>query len=171
MSKAPALDPFAVFGIEHHLELDDRALEKRYLQLSRDCHPDRHRTTGAADCAAVLARAAEINDSWRLLKDRWERARALVDVEAPGALEEHKRLDPEFLVGALELAEEVAGVTPGEAPALRQRLVREADAAFARVRDAAAARDFATAARALHESKYVRKALADLDARIGGSSR
>ncbi len=165
MVKAPSLDPFAVFGIEHRLDLDDRALGKRYLQLSRECHPDLHRSSGAADCAAVLARAAEINDSWRVLQDRWARAQALIELRAPGALDAHKQLDPEFLATALELAEEVAFATPAAMPPLRSRLAAAVDAAFATVRDALAAGDLPAAARALHQSKYARKALADLDAR------
>ena len=52
MKNAPVLDPFAVFGVEHRLDLDERALEKRYLQLSRDLHPDRNRAAeiGRASC-------------------------------------------------------------------------------------------------------------------------
>ncbi|MGE3173232.1 MAG: Fe-S protein assembly co-chaperone HscB [Planctomycetota bacterium] len=165
MSKPPALDPFTVFGIEHRLDLDDRALERRYLQLSRECHPDLHRAERTADCAAVLARAAEINDSWRVLKDRWERARALIELQAPGALDAQKQLDPEFLAEALELAEEVAMAAPDALEALRARLRARADAAFAALRQATVDGDLQQAARRLHESKYVRKALADLQAR------
>jgi Fe-S protein assembly co-chaperone HscB len=165
MNRDGAPDPFTVFGIEHRLDLDERALERRYLQLSRDCHPDRNRGGGAADCAAVLARAAEINDSWRVLKDRWERARVLIELRAPGVLDDQKQLDPEFLAGALERAEMVANAESAELPALRQQLRADADAAWHGVRDAATAGDFATAARRLHESKYVRKAMADLEAR------
>jgi len=165
MNRDGALDPFTVFGIEHRLDLDERTLERRYLQLSRDCHPDLNRGVGAADCAAVLARAAEINDSWRVLKDRWERARVLIELGAPGVLDDHKQLDPEFLGAALERAEAVANAEPAAWPLLRRQLRADADAAWQGVRDAAAAGDFATAARRLHESKYVRKALADLEAR------
>lgn len=161
-----ALDPFAVLGVEHRLDLDERALERRYLQLSRDNHPDLKRARGVTDCAAVLARSAEINDSWRTLKDRWSRARALLEVRAPGALEEHKQLDQEFLLEALELAEDVAQAPPDDLPALRARLRGEEDRAFRAVEDAFAAGDLPLAARRLHESKYVRKACADLDARI-----
>ncbi len=165
MTKAAPLDPFAVFGIEHRLDLDPRTLEKRYLQLSRECHPDLHRASGAADCAAVLARSAEINDSWRVLSDRWERARVLLEVRAPGVIAAEKRLDPEFLASALDLAEQVATSADAAVETLRTELAAGAEAAFDRVRSAVAAGDFVAAARRLHESKYVRKALADLDAR------
>lgn len=169
MTSSTGLDPFTVFGVEHRLDLDARALERRYLQLSRDCHPDLHRATGAADCAAVLSRAAEINDSWQKLKDRWERARALIELRAPGLLREQRALDPEFLATALELAEEVAFADAATIPTLRSQLQATCDAVFADVAQACDRDDFATAARRLHESKYVRKALADLGERAAGA--
>ena len=165
MKNAPVLDPFAVFGVERRLDLDERALEKRYLQLSRDLHPDRNRAAGVEDCAAVLARAAEVNDAWRLLRDRWERARVLLETQAPGALERHKQLDADFLLDAMELAEQVSLAEPSTVPDLRNRLAAQVDAAYAALRAAFAQRDHALAARRLHESKYLRKALADLEAR------
>jgi molecular chaperone HscB len=168
MISSTGLDPFTVFGVEHRLDLDERALERRYLQLSRDCHPDLHRAQGAADCAAVLARAAEINDSWRVLKDRWERARSLLDLRAPGRLGDERALDPEFLATALDLAEEVAFADETTLPSLRARLNSACDEVYSHVLRACAAGDFAMAARKLHESKYVRKALKDLSDRAAG---
>ena len=100
-----------------------------------------------------------------MLADRWRRAQALLELLQPGILDQHKLLDPDFLLGAMELAEAVATAAPAQLPALRRRLAGEADAAFARIGVALAARDLPAAARALHESKYVRKALADLLAR------
>ncbi len=165
MTKAPPLDPFAVFGLEHKLDHDDRALEQRYLQLSRELHPDRNRAVGAADCAAVLSRAAEVNDAWRVLQDRWERARALLELHAPGAMEQHKHLDPDFLLDAMDLAENVSLCEPKDVAALQARIETQADAVFSALKAALAAHDSATAAQCLHQSKYLRKALADLETR------
>jgi molecular chaperone HscB len=140
-------------------------LEQRYLQLSRELHPDRNRATGAADCAAVLLRAAEVNDAWRVLQDRWERARALLELQAPGAMEQHKHLDPDFLLDAMDLAEQVSLCEPKDVAALQTRIEAQADSVFASLQAAFAASDVATAAQCLHQSKYLRKALADLENR------
>jgi NAD(P)-dependent dehydrogenase (short-subunit alcohol dehydrogenase family) len=113
----------------------------------------------------VLTRSAEINDSWRTLSDRWERARALIELSSPGAMDRGRTLDPEFLATALELAEEVAFADGPDLASLRQRLNATCDDVFAELARACAEDDFAAAARRLHESRYVRKALADLDAR------
>ncbi|MCA8948834.1 MAG: Fe-S protein assembly co-chaperone HscB [Planctomycetes bacterium] len=165
MIHVPAPDPFAVFALPRALELDERALERKYLQLSRECHPDHNRAADTADCAAVLQRSAEINDAWRVLRDRWARARALLEAESPGVLERNKKLDPAFLVTALELAEEVANSRAEQVPALRERLRAALAADFDAVRDAIAAGDLDDAARRFHGAHYHRKALADLEAR------
>ena len=108
MIHVPTRDPFTVFGLKHSLDVDERALEARYLKLSRECHPDMHSAGQTGDCVAVLQRAAEINDAWRVLRDPWQRARTLLELLSPGVLDRNKKLDPVFLAGALELAEEVA---------------------------------------------------------------
>ena len=165
MTIAPPPDPFAVFGVEHTLDLDARTLERRYLELSRGCHPDLHRAADTDDCLAVLQRSAEINDAWRVLRDPWERARALLELRSPGVLDREKKLDPAFLAQALELAEEVAFVDAAQAPALRARLEHELAADLRAVRDALAAADVGLAARRFHAAKYHRKALLDLDSK------
>lgn len=165
MTQIPALDPFAVFGLPRSLDLDEKALEQRYLRLSRECHPDLHRAKDTADCIAVLQRSAEINDAWKVLRDPWQRARALVELLNPGVLDRTKRLDPTFLADALELAEEVAMANGGAVPPLRSRIAAALDADFAAVRNELHRGAVDAAARRLHASHYHRKALQDLDAK------
>ena len=87
MKHVPAPDAFAVFGVARTLDLDQRDLETRYLKLSRECHPDHNRAEKTEDCVAVLQRAAEINDAWKVLKNPWRRARALLEAQDDGVLE------------------------------------------------------------------------------------
>ncbi len=165
MTQAPALDPFAVFGLPRSLDLDEKALEQRYLRLSRECHPDLHRARDTADCIAVLQRSAEINDAWKVLRDPWQRARALVELLSPGVLDRTKKLDPTFLADALELAEQVAMANGDAVPPLRTRIAAALDADFAVVRSELHRGAVEAAARRLHASHYHRKALQDLDAK------
>jgi molecular chaperone HscB len=171
VTTSQARDPFSTFGIPHAINLDIRALERRYLQLSRECHPDHNRSKGAADCGAVLQRAADINDAYRVLKDRWRRAQALIELRAPEAMARQKDLDQAFLLEAMELAEEVASIgdDPERIQRLAERLARAEDSAFIGVERAVNAGDWQTAARHLHQSKYVRKARNDLDQRLEAS--
>jgi molecular chaperone HscB len=161
----PAPDAFAVFGVPRTLDLDPNDLELRYLKLSRDCHPDHNRSENSDDCVAVLQRAAEINDAWNVLRDRWKRARALLEAEQPGVLEANKKLDPMFLAEALELAEEVAFADSDRSAALTDKLQAAVDADFDALQRAVADGDFAAAARRVHQSHYHLKALHDLEAK------
>lgn len=165
MSHVPAPDPFTVFGLPRSLELDERALEQRYLRLSRECHPDLHRAADTTDCVAVLQRSAEINDAWRVLRDPWQRARALLEAEQPGVLDRNKKLDPAFLAEALELAEEVATARAEQQAPLRERLRAALADDWARLRERVQHGDHDGAARIVHASHYHRKALQDLEAR------
>lgn len=163
MIHVPAPDPFTVFGLPKGLDLDARALERRYLELSRDCHPDHNRAANAADCAAVLLRAAEINDAWKVLRDPWRRARALIQARDEAALARNQKLPPAFLADALELAEEVAFARGDQVEPLRERLRAALSADWEALRTALAADDLDAAARTVHQSHYHHKALADLE--------
>ncbi|MEC8651117.1 MAG: Fe-S protein assembly co-chaperone HscB [Planctomycetota bacterium] len=164
MNHVPAPDAFAVFGVPRALDLDANELELRYLQLSRECHPDHHRSEDVGESVAVLQRAAQVNDAWNVLKDRWKRARALLEAEAPGVLEANKKLDPMFLADALELAEEVAFADRDRAAARTAQLRAAVEEDFDALQRAVADQDYAAAARRVHQSHYHQKALADVEA-------
>ncbi|GAB4156082.1 MAG: Fe-S protein assembly co-chaperone HscB [Planctomycetota bacterium] len=159
-------NPFAIFGLTPRLDLDEAQLERTYLQLSKDCHPDRVRGASRADCVAVLQRAASINDAFAVLRDRWARARAFLELAEPGVLDRTKALDPAFLMDALEQAEQVANAEDSALPDLKERIAKAVDASFQSVVDAVRAGDVEAAAVRFHEAHYHRKALADLDARL-----
>src|SRR5690606_36445888 len=100
-------DPFALLGVPVTLDLDAARLETIYLRKSRDTHPD-HREGDSRDDTdetETLLHAAALNQAFRDLSDPWRRAEALVEHHAPDAMERAKRLAPEFLAEALELAE------------------------------------------------------------------
>jgi molecular chaperone HscB len=157
-------DPFGTLGLEPALDIDRNTLEARYLELTRACHPDHH--GGGLDEAeqiALLDRAARINDAYRLLRDPWRRAEALLELRDPGVIERNKQLDPGFLMEAMELAEEVATAAEGSsAENLTRRLETSIEEDRQRLAAAVADRDHDAAAVALHESRYHRKALNDL---------
>ena len=163
MTHVPAPDPFTVFGVERSLDLDERALERRYLALSRESHPDRLRSQEVGDCPAALTRSAEVNDAWRILRDPWQRAKALLEARSPGVLARNQKLDPAFLADALELAEEVAFAKAPQVAPLRARLTAAIAADFDALRDALARGDVDGAAKRFHASHYHRKALHDLE--------
>lgn len=146
------------------MNLDSDELERRYLTLSRECHPDHHGTDTPDQQIAVLERSARINDAYRDLRDPWRRAAKILELRAPGVLGRTKQLCPVFLAEAMELSEEVANVSEESLGDLRTQI----DAALSRDLDAIANKieqeDWDEAATVLHQSSYHRKAMADLGA-------
>ena len=165
MIHVPAPDAFSVFGVTRTLDLDEQELELRYLKLSRDCHPDHNRAQTGTDCVAVLQRSAEINDAWNVLRDPWRRARALLEAESQDVLQRNKKLDPIFLMEALELAEEVAHADSDSQVTLAAKLNAAIDADYQALRRDVANSDFDAAAKRVHQSHYHLKALHDLEAK------
>jgi molecular chaperone HscB len=160
-----------MLGVEPGLDLDAADLERRYLRLSRECHPDHHQQADAATQIAVLERAAALNEAYRKLRDPWLRARALIEHADPDALASTKVLCPIFLTDALEQAEEVAHATPDDREALSARIEASIETCRAELREHVGARRWHEAATVLHKVRYHRKALADLEERCESAPR
>lgn len=133
---------FDVFELPPSYAVDPQELERRYRERSRVWHPDRFSRAPASERAAVLQRATDLNEAYRVLRSETRRAEYLlklqgidVNQETPG---KQPALDPEFLASVLELREElmearVDGDRPrlaaieqkvrGELATLRQQLV------------------------------------------------
>ncbi len=154
-----------MLGLPPAMDLDERELERRYLELSRECHPDYHRDRAGEEQVVMLQQAARLNDAYRVLREPWRRAQAILELSEPGILERTKQLCPAFLMEAMDVAEEVAAVAPANAAALRDRLQARVERYRREVTRCLAERQWAQAATHLHESRYYRKALADLEAR------
>jgi molecular chaperone HscB len=103
------MNPFATLGIPRSFEIDLRALEKSYRELSRAVHPDRHVDAGASAKREALARAIDINEAWRIVRDPIRRAEALLSLDGFDVSEGGQpRLGPEFLLAILEIREALA---------------------------------------------------------------
>jgi molecular chaperone HscB len=104
------MDPFATLGIARTFDVDLAAVEKVHRELSRALHPDRYVGASPSERRAALAKAVEINEAWRVVRDPIRRADALLAQrgvatgEGPGA----KAVDPSFLMDMLEQREALA---------------------------------------------------------------
>jgi molecular chaperone HscB len=106
-----ARNHFQLFELPERYELDPGVLEERYRERSRHWHPDRFSRAPAAERAAVLARATDLNAAYKVLRSDARRAQYLLKLggidlgkEGPGNL---PGVDPEFLAAILELREEL----------------------------------------------------------------
>ena len=100
-------DPFGALGLEPRYDVDPRALEDRFRQLSREVHPDRFAGAPASERAAALVRTRAINDAYQVLKRPQRRAEVLL-ARAGVTIGDREVLAPAFLMEILELREELA---------------------------------------------------------------
>jgi molecular chaperone HscB len=97
------MDPFATLGLAREYDLDASELERRYRDLQRALHPDRHAASGASERRMSLTKAVEVNEAYRVLRDDLSRAEALLALhDAPANASD---ADPEFLMEMMELRE------------------------------------------------------------------
>jgi len=76
-------DHFTLFGLERRFAIDEAALEKSYLDLSRLLHPDRQLAQRSDESLAkrqqrALALSAAMNQAYGTLKDPTKRAEYLL---------------------------------------------------------------------------------------------
>jgi molecular chaperone HscB len=134
------VDPFATLGIARSFDVDIGAIERIHRELSRALHPDKFVGGGQSERTAALARAMEVNEAWRVVRDPIRRAEALLKLSGAGVREgEEPRPNQEFLMDMLEQ--------------------REALSEARRHRDLAAIRDIAVAIEA--RAKDVERSLSE----------
>ncbi len=111
------MDPFATLGIARAFDVDLAAVEKVHRELSRALHPDRYIGAPPSERRASLAKAVEVNEAWRVVRDPIRRADALLALSGVGHGESHqdgdgghggegdRKPDPAFLMDMLEQRE------------------------------------------------------------------
>jgi molecular chaperone HscB len=100
------MDPFATLGMPREYALDSEELERKYRDLQRALHPDRHVNATPAERRVALNRAVEVNEAYRVLKDDVRRAESLLSLFGHAAKE--TAADPELLMEVMELRESLS---------------------------------------------------------------
>ncbi len=125
----PAPDYFEFFGLPRKVELNTEDLQRRFYQLSRTLHPDRHTRAAPEERERALEASAILNDAYRTLRDPVARAEYAIGASKDGG----DRIPPELLEEVFEANEAIAAMDRPEIEAaqarFRQRLA-EADAAL-----------------------------------------
>lgn len=101
-------DYFQMLGLERRFALDPAELERRYLERSREAHPDRQAARPADERARAAGQAMQLNLAYRTLKRPLPRAEHLLAL-AGIRIGDNETVSQELLVEMLELREELAG--------------------------------------------------------------
>jgi molecular chaperone HscB len=75
------VDYFSFFGLPPKLNIDARALEKNFYELSRRLHPDLNARAGSQEQEWSMEQSSLLNDAYRTLKDPIKRTQYLLHLE------------------------------------------------------------------------------------------
>jgi molecular chaperone HscB len=75
------VDYFSFFGLPPKLNLDVKALEKSFYELSRKLHPDLNARAGSQEQEWSMEQSSLLNDAYRTLKDPIRRTQYLLHLE------------------------------------------------------------------------------------------
>jgi molecular chaperone HscB len=99
------IDYFAFFELPRKFSIPDNELRRKYLQKSRETHPDFFVATQPERSAEMEENAALLNAAYRNLKDEFLRIRHILELE--GIDPEKLTLPPAFLMEMMELNETI----------------------------------------------------------------
>src|SRR4051812_45542025 len=91
-----ARDHFELFALPRAFAIDPKALDARYIELTRATHPDFAGADPEKQLAAMEL-SARVNDAHKILADDEERANYLLSLLGGPSKEEDKSLPPGFL--------------------------------------------------------------------------
>lgn len=160
----PSLDHFARLGLERGWKLDRDALERRYLERSRQVHPDRFVGADSGTRRAALEHSSAVNTAYRTLRDPVARAEYLVklggvDLDSSDPHTGAPRPEQSFLIEMIERREQLEDLTPTRRDALRDAIEAEIDEIFDRALAAIGRGDVRAAAAALVHRRYLERFL------------
>jgi molecular chaperone HscB len=141
------VDPFTTLGLARRYDLDQAELERKYRDLQRTLHPDRHTNAPASERRMTLQKAVEVNEAYRTLRDDQRRAEAILAALSSEAgvpsVDPSEKADPELLMEMMELRESLseakASRDAAEVARLAKRVAAERSAARERLTRAFAA--------------------------------
>ena len=161
------MDAFDVLALKPAFDLDVSELEQRYRDLQRQLHPDRFAQSASSEKRASLARAVDVNQAYRALRDDLKRAEILL-TRLEGQATGTETTDPGLLMEVMELREALAEAKAegnraavkalhGDVQGREQDALAALRGAFAVLQQGAETAARAEAHRALSKLRYYRR--------------
>jgi molecular chaperone HscB len=111
--EAESLDHFKVFGLPPAYDVDEEALRRKFLAISRSVHPDYFGGASDAMRTMSLRLSSEVNQAYRVLKDPFLRAEYLLEMAGGKSSAEDKTVPPSLLNEVFLLQEEIEEAKAG----------------------------------------------------------
>lgn len=161
-----AENPFELLGLPPRFDLAPGDIERRYREVQRVVHPDRHAGEGKGARRAALASAVSVSDAYRTLRDDVLRAEALLSVLGHPADLATAKASPELLMEMMDLREtlqdaRVAG-DRRRVEGLHSRVLAARDTTLAALTSAFVSRDLESAVILVSRVRYYQRFLDEL---------
>ena len=115
---------FEVLGFPSVFHLRSDELEKKYLELSRQLHPDKFAKAAPRERLQAVQKTTELNDAYKVLRDPVKRAEYLLKLNGIDIADEKLesvKASPMLLAEMMELNEQLADAkTSGDHAVVRQ---------------------------------------------------
>lgn len=165
---------FVGLGLEPAYDLDLGLLERNYLALAQQHHPDKVAGGTVAERRSAVERSGAINEGYRVLRDPVRRAEYLcrlggVDLDSSDAATGAPAMPQSFLMEMIDRREALAesrAKGPSAMDALRDGVEREQEAALDRAAAALRAGEIRDAAVALVERRYLQRLVDEIDGEV-----
>jgi molecular chaperone HscB len=116
------LSYFELFGVPAGYDVDERALHRKYLSLTRTVHPDMVGQASPEQRQQALAISSEMNRAYETLRNPVARAEYLLSLSGDAAAAEGRLVSPELLGEVMTLREEIEQAQADEASIALERL-------------------------------------------------
>jgi molecular chaperone HscB len=101
------IDHFQTFGIPRTLTALPAVLERRFHELQRSYHPDKHVSALDAEKSSALDKSSSINQAYRVLRDPHQRMKHLLAIHGY-SVESQKQVPTNLLMAVMEVQEKLA---------------------------------------------------------------
>lgn len=162
-------DHFSLFGLPRAYALDMAELDRRYLEIQHQVHPDKSAHLGDAERRVAMQWATHTNEAFQTLKSPLRRAHYLLQLAGHDPqVERNTSMAPDFLIGQMEWREAVEEAREGMDVAgleeLHGRLRNEMKAQYVALGEALDSRhDYADAGMRVRQLMFQEKLLHDID--------
>lgn len=114
-------DHFKTFGIPRTLTALPAVLERRFHELQRSYHPDKHVHAPGEVRTGALDKSSSINQAYRVLRDPIQRTKHLLSIHGL-SVESAKQVPSALLMAVMEVQEKLAELEMANTPLARNRI-------------------------------------------------
>ena len=120
---------FDYFEIKPSFAIDKGQLKRKFIQLSRESHPDFHTLEDGETQESILARSTEINKAYEVLRNGQKRMKYILDLYDVMGPEGENKLPQVFLMEMMDINETIMDIQM-DFDAEKMETIKEAIAKF-----------------------------------------